>query len=141
MKTKEISRRDLLRLIWRGLLYLCAALGLAALARFLGYQPPAPPPVEIPLGNARDYPAGSRTYIPPAQAVLVHAAQGFLAYDLICTHLGCVVKMEGDEFHCPCHGSRFAADGSVLRGPALKALRVLPVNQKPDGSLVLLRGG
>jgi Rieske Fe-S protein len=37
-----------------------------------------------------------------------------------CSHLGCVVQWnaKGGEFLCPCHGSRFAADGKVLEGPA-----------------------
>ena len=36
-----------------------------------------------------------------------------------CSHLGCTVAWdeEREEFRCPCHGGRFASDGSVLGGP------------------------
>jgi Rieske Fe-S protein len=45
----------------------------------------------------------------------------------ICTHLSCVVSFDeaNREWHCPCHGSRFATDGRVLHGPAKKPLRVV----------------
>jgi glycine/D-amino acid oxidase-like deaminating enzyme/nitrite reductase/ring-hydroxylating ferredoxin subunit len=46
------------------------------------------------------------------------------AVSLRCTHMGCLVRFNAAErsWDCPCHGSRFAVDGSVLEGPAVRPL-------------------
>lgn len=78
-------------------------------------------------------------FIPPGRSVAVIRDKdgGVFAISTICTHLGCIVKESPDGFLCPCHGSRFAADGSLTRGPAPKALMWLQVQPLGDGRWVI----
>jgi glycine/D-amino acid oxidase-like deaminating enzyme/nitrite reductase/ring-hydroxylating ferredoxin subunit len=52
------------------------------------------------------------------------AAGALHAVSAVCTHLACVVSWNPAEesWDCPCHGSRFAADGTVIQGPAVDDL-------------------
>jgi glycine/D-amino acid oxidase-like deaminating enzyme/nitrite reductase/ring-hydroxylating ferredoxin subunit len=42
----------------------------------------------------------------------------------VCTHVGCIIHWNGLEkcWDCPCHGSQFQPDGSVINGPAVEPL-------------------
>jgi glycine/D-amino acid oxidase-like deaminating enzyme/nitrite reductase/ring-hydroxylating ferredoxin subunit len=53
-----------------------------------------------------------------------------IAVSPTCTHLGCLVSFNSAErsWDCPCHGSRFAPDGSVLQGPAVHRLERKPLD-------------
>ena len=43
-----------------------------------------------------------------------------------CAHMGCALTWNPDEesWDCPCHGSRFEADGKLLDNPAKKCARI-----------------
>jgi glycine/D-amino acid oxidase-like deaminating enzyme/nitrite reductase/ring-hydroxylating ferredoxin subunit len=79
--------------------------------------------------------ARSAAEVPPGQARVVRSGTGrtgvfrdddggLHAVSMRCTHLGCLVRFNAAErsWDCPCHGSRFDIDGSVLEGPAVTPL-------------------
>jgi glycine/D-amino acid oxidase-like deaminating enzyme/nitrite reductase/ring-hydroxylating ferredoxin subunit len=79
--------------------------------------------------------------LPPGEADIVrHDGHKLAAYrdedgtvtavSPTCTHLGCQVSWNRAErsWDCPCHGSRFAPDGSVLEGPAVRPLERKPLD-------------
>jgi Rieske Fe-S protein len=64
------------------------------------------------------------------------------AFAARCTHLGCRLdRIVDGEIVCPCHGSRFAADGRVLTGPAVRPLVPLRVDIDPQTGGWTVHGG
>jgi Rieske Fe-S protein len=59
-----------------------------------------------------------------------------------CPHLGCSFNFNTDAktFDCPCHGSRFHLDGSVLHGPAADPLSHLTWKQGDSPSQIQVDG-
>lgn len=131
------SRRDFLKLATTGLLSAAGLIGLAGLIRYLDYDSDPVSQTIIDAGPASQYPAGSKTVLPNIPALLISTQSGFTALSLVCTHLGCTVEQSPDGFRCPCHGSRYHADGTVERGPATKSLRQLKVEVNPQGHVLV----
>lgn len=60
------------------------------------------------------------------------------AISLTCTHQGCTVQPQANgEFHCPCHGAVFDAQGRVVRGPAQQDLPRFKVVQQQENQVQL----
>lgn len=52
------------------------------------------------------------------------AQEAFTALTAVCTHESCTITgFDGNQYVCPCHGSRFTTSGTVVSGPAPRALR------------------
>jgi glycine/D-amino acid oxidase-like deaminating enzyme/nitrite reductase/ring-hydroxylating ferredoxin subunit len=78
-----------------------------------------PSAADLPPGEARVVRAGF------GKTGIFRAEHGALfGVSLRCTHLGCLVRFNSAElsWDCPCHGSRFDVDGTVLEGPATRPL-------------------
>ena len=70
---------------------------------------------EVPAGEGRIVRRGLRklaAYRDPSGSLTVLSA--------VCRHLGCIVEWNSSErtWDCPCHGSRYTAEGRVINGPA-----------------------
>jgi Rieske Fe-S protein len=59
-----------------------------------------------------------------------------------CSHLGCSIALNADAktFDCPCHGSRFHLDGTVLHGPAQDPLSHLTWSPGSDPKIINVDG-
>jgi cytochrome b6-f complex iron-sulfur subunit len=137
LEPEPMPRRDFLGLAaaWSALATLVfATLGIAKLPK-PGVLPSPSKKFRVSLPESL---APGEPYVAPGRAVvLVRDRDGVYAVSRVCTHLGCIVQPSPSGFDCPCHGSRFAADGSVLKGPAPKPLRWLAVSSLGGGTFVV----
>ena len=137
-----MNRRDFFKWSWGavGITALVSAVGvsLAAVVRFLTPSVFYEPPQTFKIGDPGDFPFGPPTFLVDEKIfVFRDREKGFAVASAVCTHLGCTVAhfSSDGKFHCPCHGSVFAADGKVLHGPAPRPLQWFEITEARDGKL------
>lgn len=71
---------------------------------------------------------GSRTVSTALDRIIIIrlTATTFNTTSAVCTHQRCNVRFESgtNDMRCPCHGSRFALDGTATAPPAVRSLKV-----------------
>jgi cytochrome b6-f complex iron-sulfur subunit len=121
-----LTRREFLMYIWAASLALASAGGAGAILwfaypRFREGEFGGEFPIDVEaLPVVGDAPESH----PEGRFWLVQTEEGVLALYMVCVHLGCLYKWAPSNFRfeCPCHGSKYQADGEYIEGPAPRSL-------------------
>lgn len=110
---------------------------VAGLSNLLFFKPRVTygEPSRFRIGKPEAYPLGTRLPLSRQRVTIVRSDAGMAAISNTCTHLGCVVATTDIGFACPCHGSRFDAEGTVLGGPAPRPLPWFKLALSPNGEV------
>ncbi len=140
LEPAPMPRRDFL-----GLAAVSSALGAMLFAALGALKLPKPGVLPSPSKKFRvslpESLGAGDAYLPQGRPVAVFRdAAGVFAISRVCTHLGCIIQSSPTGFDCPCHGSKFRADGTVIGGPAPKALSWLAVKHVGGNNFVIDEG-
>ena len=119
---------------WAGLVG-AGGLVLAMILRLVGARQGPAARAPVALGSPQGLALGQ---VRSQEGVaLVRDAQGLLALDLTCPHLGCRPAWQASQkrFVCPCHGSAFDLTGRRLSGPAPRGLATVLLETDAQGML------
>ena len=134
----EVSRRSFFQLTlgWLASTFAVVAASAGAV-RFLVPNVLYEPSLRFKAGKPDDYPDGSVTFLEAERVFLVRQGNTFRCLSAICTQLGCTVNRADHGYHCPCHGSVFNDQGSVVSGPAPRGLEWFQVTLSKDNRLLV----
>lgn len=135
MRDKKNSRRDFISKYAPATFFGAIGIWAVSLARFTLPTLLPQETKKIKLGPASDFPSGTIKPFERDRVIIFSDDEGIYAISTTCTHLGCVVIWNGREFECPCHGSRFANNGKVTKGPAPKGLNWHKIVELPSGQI------
>ncbi|HEY3452551.1 MAG TPA: Rieske (2Fe-2S) protein [Myxococcales bacterium] len=137
------GRRRALKVLGVGVVGAAVAAPLVVAARSLVPNVLYEPPRRFKAGRLEALTEGPNFF--REQRVFVFREAGKLScLSAVCTHLGCTVQLvrkgsgDGFEFHCPCHGSKYRADGTNYDGPAPRPLSYHLLEIAPDDGQVVV---
>jgi cytochrome b6-f complex iron-sulfur subunit len=139
----SFSRRHFLELVGIGAVGLTTIGSVVLSAEYLSPNVVKEPPTRFKIGSPENFPPGSVTLNKEQKVFIVRAKEGyFYALSAVCTHLGCIANWKSEEgiVACPCHGSKFDREGSVIAGPAPKSLPRFAMSMDDQGMLVVDKG-
>ena len=132
---KAVGRRRMLTLT--SLFGLAGAALISSVSNLLFFRPRVTygEPSRFKIGRPTTFPLGTRLPLAAQRVTILRTQLGMAAVSTTCTHLGCVVSTTDVGFDCPCHGSRFDPDGTVLGGPAPTPLPWFHLSLTPNGEV------
>ena len=133
---RDVTRRRFLTRLTAGTLAAGALFSLAALLR-LPFPRVRNQADLVTIGRAVDFPLYRYTFVAGSNLFVYRDRKGIRVMSAICTHLGCVVRAADSGFDCPCHGSRFDAEGRPIAGPAGRDLEWFHTERDASGMLVV----
>ena len=130
----QLNRRELFVLAGT------AALGCAPSAQNgVSPQPLNLPRGPVDVGTIGDYPRDGvyRQFRDSHGFFLIRRGKRLFAQSAVCTHRACKLRVRGDGFLCPCHGSTFTIEGRVTRAPARRDLPRFAVERTSENRLIV----
>jgi cytochrome b6-f complex iron-sulfur subunit len=101
---------------------------------------------EVTLKDAQKLPAGSAMLFKfgTKPALLIHHQDKWVAFDAVCTHMGCTVQYQppkdrepSGRIYCGCHGGVYdASTGANVSGPPPRPLKPYKVEVTDAGVLI-----
>ncbi|MGO9311146.1 MAG: ubiquinol-cytochrome c reductase iron-sulfur subunit [Syntrophobacteraceae bacterium] len=110
----------------------------AASGRYLFPNVLYEPPGEFKIAPPEEYPEGV-TFVSAKRIFVIRDQNLIRVVSGVCTHIGCTIRWaeERNRWECPCHGSIFNENGSIIAGPAPKPLPWYGVSVAADGRLLV----
>jgi cytochrome b6-f complex iron-sulfur subunit len=133
-----VSRRDFLGLASVGAAVVSFMIAIGGIFRMTKATVHYEESKTFKVGKPDEFPIGTVKVLAEKNVFIFAGNDGLHAISNVCTHLGCIVSYDSEKgFECPCHGSTFAPDGVVTKGPAPTPLPWMEVSMLPSGQLIV----